>query len=455
MKISSMASRATALGLVAAFTVPAVMAQQAAPDQQLEKIEVTGSLLPRIEGEAALPVQVISHADIERSGATTVEELLGKVMAATSGLNTVVASGSGATTSGLSGLSLRGLGSNRTLVLINGRRIAPYGNVSDSVSVDVNSIPLSAIERVEVLKDGASAIYGSEAVAGVINFIMKKDYNGVELNAEHGITKDGGGADTKASFTVGFGDFATDRFNVVAVGTYDKQASLVGAQRSFANSAINVVNGNDTTSGNTFPGNVAVPVLQSDGTYAQVTVNPASVANGGNCAPSVSDPLNHPTSRCRFDTGPYVTLVAPQERYNLFLRRSPSVGLPVILSVARQESAFNPSAHSGVGAKGLMQMISPTARTAAQHAGVAYDEARLSKTRPSTPSSAPITSANCWPNTRVPISSPSRPTTPAAAGAQWIDAYGDPRVRRSIRWTGSSGFRFPRRAIMFSGSWKT
>ena len=145
-----------------------------------QRVEITGSSIKRTDAETALPVQVLTRQEIQASGAVNVEQLLQSVSALSSSGATPNSSSSGAATGGLSGISLRGLSSIRTLVLINGRRVAPYGIgfVGDSVSVDVNSIPLSAIERVEVLKDGASAIYGSDAIAGVVNFILRKDYSG-------------------------------------------------------------------------------------------------------------------------------------------------------------------------------------------------------------------------------------------------------------------------------------
>ena len=118
-----------------------------ASSQQLERVEVTGSSIKRIEGETALPVQVITREDIQRSGASSVEQLMQTVSAVTSSGGNVAASASGATTLGISSVSLRGLTSLRTLVLINGKRVTPYGYgfTNDSVSVDVNSIPISAI----------------------------------------------------------------------------------------------------------------------------------------------------------------------------------------------------------------------------------------------------------------------------------------------------------------------
>jgi iron complex outermembrane receptor protein len=162
----------------AGFTLSAAVSAQEVPPP-LERIEITGSLIKRIDAETALPVQLLTHEDIQRSAANTVEELLQTITGAPSMGNLVAANTAGANNAGLSGVSLRGLGSNRTLLLINGRRIAPYGNTTDCVSVDVNNIPLAAIERIEVLKDGASSIYGSEAIGGVINFIMRRNFQGI------------------------------------------------------------------------------------------------------------------------------------------------------------------------------------------------------------------------------------------------------------------------------------
>ena len=144
-------------------------------------------------------------------------------------------------------------------MLVNGRRIAPYGIgfTGDSVSVDVNSIPLAAIERVEVLKDGASAIYGSDAIAGVINFILRQDFKGIELTAEYGDTTQGG-----ASFKRGHGHLRLRRSRRPIASTswwsarYQKEGALFGRDRGFASTAQRRQH-NDTTSGNTFPANIA------------------------------------------------------------------------------------------------------------------------------------------------------------------------------------------------------
>lgn len=148
------------------------------PPPVLEKVEITGSRIKRVDIEGALPVTVISRQEIEASGATTVAEFIRLVPFASTG-NFRPQSGSSAQS--LAEINLRGLGAERTLVLIDGRRAAKGPMIGDRV--DLNIIPMAMIERVEILLDGASAIYGSDAIGGVVNFITKKNFQGIELMA--------------------------------------------------------------------------------------------------------------------------------------------------------------------------------------------------------------------------------------------------------------------------------
>ena len=216
--------RLLVVALASAFPLAA-----GAQNAQLQRVEITGSSIKRIDAETALPVQIITRDDIQKSGATNVEQLMQTVAAISSSGGNVVSASSGATTGSISSISLHGLTSLRTLVLLNGRRIAPYGIgfTGDSVSVDVNSIPLSAIERVEILKDGASAIYGSDAIAGVVNFILRQEFKGLELTGEYGDTTHGGADFKRASGIFGIGNLETDRFNVMVTASYQKEGALV------------------------------------------------------------------------------------------------------------------------------------------------------------------------------------------------------------------------------------
>src|SRR6202049_3204774 len=151
------------------------------------KVDVTGSNIKRIEGETALPVQVITRDDITRSGAQNSVELLQLVSANNSAGAVQISNVIGATTFSNQTASLRGLGGSATLVLVNGKRLGVFsGGISGSEGVNLSAIPLAAIERVEVLKDGASAIYGSDAIGGVINFIMRQDFRGAEATLSYG-----------------------------------------------------------------------------------------------------------------------------------------------------------------------------------------------------------------------------------------------------------------------------
>jgi iron complex outermembrane receptor protein len=307
--------------------------------QTFDRVEVTGSSIKRIEGETALPVQILTREDIQRTGAANVEQLLQTISAAASNQAIPAASASGATTLGISSVSLRGLSSLRTLVLINGKRVTPYGYgfTNDSVSVDVNAIPLAAIDRVEILKDGASAIYGSDAIAGVVNFILRKDYRGVELSAEYGQPRSSAGSVTRVSGAFGLGDLSRDRFNVLATVNYQKERALFGRDRSFAQSSIRPEYLTDGSSGNTFPANVVDAATGG----AVVFGNPSYPNCPGPYA--TLSPLFEAAGvpMCRYDPSPDVTLIPDAERASVYLagrlRLAESAELYAEASFARNE----------------------------------------------------------------------------------------------------------------------
>ncbi len=209
-----------AVAIAATFVATGVAYAQQQP-QKVEKVEVTGSNIKRTDVETVAPVDVITREQIEKSGQPTIAEVLRNVPA-NSG-NSYNESFSNSFAPGASGISLRGLGQKATLVLINGRRTAGYGfaqNLQDTF-VDLNSIPSAAVERIEVLKDGASAIYGSDAIAGVVNVILRKDYKGIEMSAGAGTAA--GKNDYRFSATGGFGDLGKDKFSVLGVFDYYKR----------------------------------------------------------------------------------------------------------------------------------------------------------------------------------------------------------------------------------------
>jgi iron complex outermembrane receptor protein len=209
MKLKSIARAAALLCMVAP-----VLAQEAAP----QRVEITGSSIKRIREEGALPVQVISRQDLERQGIVTAEQVIASLSINGNGLdnlaaNADVVSGAARGNNGSSSANLRGQGAASTLVLLNGRRVAAHG-LNGGV-VDLNSIPMAAVDRIEILKDGASAIYGTDAIGGVINFILRKDFAGLEAQAFTDITEAGGGNIARARLTGGWGNLERDRFNVL------------------------------------------------------------------------------------------------------------------------------------------------------------------------------------------------------------------------------------------------
>src|SRR5664279_5432192 len=254
-----------------------------------EKIEVTGSNIKRVEGEGALPVTVITRQQIEKSGATTPVELLQLISANNSQGGTTFANVIGATTFSAQTASLRGLGGAFTLVLINGHRVDGFsGEIQGVQGVNLSTIPFAAIERVEVLKDGASAIYGSDAIGGVINFIMRQDYQGADATVWYGApTRSGGGAQTIVSGTVGWGDLAKDRINAFASLSYMNQKNLTQVDRNFSNTSYRPEIGLIGVSGNTFPGYISTGGIGSP-TYP-------------NCGPSSINDPDILGSRCFYD----------------------------------------------------------------------------------------------------------------------------------------------------------
>ena len=217
----------------------------------LDTITVTGSYIRRTDTESPSPVDVISAEDIEKSGRTNIADVLHALSSDNSG--TLTANFSGAMAGGASGVSLRGLTVDATLVLLDGHRLASYPLADDGQRpfVDIGSLPLGIVERVEVLKDGASAIYGSDAIAGVVNIITKKNFQGLDISADAGASYKADGLSQRISATYGFGDLASDRHNVYFNVEYRHQAEIKQEdRRSYLNELdLRPYGGNDLRGG--------------------------------------------------------------------------------------------------------------------------------------------------------------------------------------------------------------
>ena len=206
-------------------------AQQGDADKPIQKVIVTGSNIAHIDAETATPVTIMRREDIVRTGANSVTELLNTLTSASQGSLSDIG-GSNSFASGASSVSLRALGKQSTLILLNSRRVAPYALADyNEVFTNLDALPLDAVDRVEVLRNGGSAVYGSDAVAGVINIITRGDYQGVQAKASQNRSLENGNFKTStASLTGGFGDFANDGYNVLANVEVFKRDSVMWRQ---------------------------------------------------------------------------------------------------------------------------------------------------------------------------------------------------------------------------------
>jgi len=201
--------------------------------QSSQRVEVTGSSIKRIAAEGALPVITISREEIDKSGATSTQELiqnLPSMQGFISSANSVNGGGGGVTTA-----SLRDLGPAYTLVLLNGRRVAPYNTGS---SVNLEQLPLSAIERIEILADGASALYGSDAIAGVVNFITKSNTSDGGIDIKLSRPQAAGGDQNSVSLSKGFGSYDKDGFNVLVGASFQKDQQIKASEREFSKTGV-------------------------------------------------------------------------------------------------------------------------------------------------------------------------------------------------------------------------
>lgn len=233
---------------------------------QLQTIVVTGTMIPRTEAETAQAITILKTSALKDMGIVNVEQALNTLTSSTPTLN--IASSVGTFSGGGTYADLRALGSSRTLVLLDGQRLA--GNAFNSAvagsAVDLSGIPFSAIESVQVLREGASALYGSDAIAGVINFITKKNYQGAEIDANLDHPQEAGGSSGDVNFTFGHGNLVSDGYNVMITGSYSKQNELTATQRSFSAPGFFPALGEASTNN---PGTWPATIIDVNGTYWQ------------------------------------------------------------------------------------------------------------------------------------------------------------------------------------------
>jgi iron complex outermembrane receptor protein len=267
--------------------------QPPAAAPSVSEVVVTGSLIRRTGVETPSPVTVLTADSLAKSGITTIADALRTISADSSG--TIPTAFSNGFAAGSSAIALRGLTVNSTLTLIDGLRTANYPLPDDGVRgfVDLNTIPFSAVERVEVLKDGASSIYGADAIGGVVNVIMKKTYEGEEGDWEVGGTQHGGGFNQRFTATVGHGDLDTDHYNVYLDAEYQHDDRILDAERGFPFNTQNLtsIGGQNQIGGQ--------PGFNNGSIYG--TVAPATLA-GGNVLDATTIGVFQPLRSCGAST---------------------------------------------------------------------------------------------------------------------------------------------------------
>ncbi|KQW45609.1 MULTISPECIES: TonB-dependent receptor [unclassified Roseateles] len=312
---------------VAVLAALSATALSATAQQALERVEITGSSIKRVASEGALPVQTISAEQIRATGATNVADVIQRLPSMQGFQIADIAIGSNS--GGIVTASIHDIGAAYTLVLLNGRRIAPTGSGS---TINLNAIPMSAIERVEILTDGASALYGSDAIAGVVNFVLKRNKQGGEITLQADVPLEGGGESANASVTYGFGDIERDRFSVVATYRRDEQKQMKSGDREFAKSAyvpFSFAGRNyiyDRTSTSAIPANATVRFTTPAGTTALPTYgfNPYRKANG-QCGPNNVYSLNNTATAtavnelCAFDFVSTIDIYPESTRDSVYL----------------------------------------------------------------------------------------------------------------------------------------
>lgn len=301
----------------------AAVAQEQNEEQAeaVERIQVTGSRLNRSALEGATPVTVISREDIDSTGFSSVADVLRSSSFNVSGS---FREDSGTTGQGQATMNLRGLGSSRTLVLLNGRRM-PGSPVLDGQSQNLNAIPFAAVERIEILSDGASAVYGSDAIGGVVNIILREDFEGIQLTASTNISDREGG--DERGFSV-VGGFSGDRGNLTFALEKSRKDIIFARDRDFfasfdRNDGSQDVNGrpdfNETFGYSLASRNIVRMSGPDAGTWVSMVDQDCSVYGEGHVSGVFGDSFTPNDTYCGYDFTDIMAETAALDSYNIFL----------------------------------------------------------------------------------------------------------------------------------------
>ena len=325
-------------------------------DQSGGEIVVTGSLLRRTDTETPSPVQVLSSETLEQRGINTVAEAMQRISANGAGAITQGWNNSNNFATGANAVSLRGLTVQSTLSIFDGLRMAPYPLADDGHRnfVDLNTLPDVVVDRIEVLKDGASSTYGADAIAGVVNVIMKKEITGIHANASAGVSSRGDAAEQRADLAVGYGKLNEQGFNIYLAGEYQRQDALFARDRGYpfnssdlsrickpGSTTICMANGNQfgiNADGTLGTGTTTPASLVAPSTAAGVRTGAYNLLNttlGCNVSPGLTPVTLTATqagttwgvNQCQQDTRKqYQTMQPEQERYGFMFRATANIG---------------------------------------------------------------------------------------------------------------------------------
>jgi iron complex outermembrane receptor protein len=276
--------RYIALALACAATTALAQTAPTPPKSdtsELQEIVVTGSLIKRTVIETTEAITIIKADALKDQGITNVEQALNTITSNTPSVN--IAQSIGTFSGGGTYANLRGMGDGRTLVLLDGQRLA--NNAFSGDAVDLSGIPFSAIDSVQVLREGASALYGSDAIAGVVNFITKKNYQGAQIQGNFDHPQQSGGSSAEVDATFGHGDLASDGYNIMITASFSRQAELQATQRAFSATGFDPAGGYTSTN---YPGNWPGNFLDANGNlwqsgYPSCTGNPFLTTYFGDC----------------------------------------------------------------------------------------------------------------------------------------------------------------------------
>lgn len=334
----SLVSKVTFISIIAFASATSAYAQTEPPGDttdaaENEAIVVTGSLLRTRPDDTPSPVSVLTAESLEQRGIQTTQEAIQRLASNNGPALTTSFTANGAFAAGASAVSLRGLSTNSTLVLFNGMRAAYYPLADDATRnfVDLNTIPDDIVDRIEVVRDGASSTYGADAIAGVVNIITKKQITGISGRAEGGISSRGDGATQRFSLTGGFGDLGSDGFNVYASGFYYSQNAIYNRDRPYPYNSAN-----------------------QSGICRDGVCGPQVSGNGGSINPSTTgysgfSTTNRRLSATTFFVAPFdATNTTRQGRYQFLNAGAGCIAGETPYSLTPGELADNPTAPSTV-----------------------------------------------------------------------------------------------------------